>query len=80
MGGTPPLFTALSCPPALSAAQKDGDRFWKLPECYVRGNTIKFLRVPDEVGLWDQGAGLGGHRVWPVRGLAGQGVGRPEGV
>ncbi|KAK4775565.1 hypothetical protein SAY87_023526 [Trapa incisa] len=28
---------------------KDGDRFWRMSECYVRGNTIKFLRVPDEV-------------------------------
>lgn len=28
---------------------KDGDRFWRLPEVYVRGNTIKYIRVPDEV-------------------------------
>lgn len=28
---------------------KDGDRFWRMAECYVRGNTIKYLRVPDEV-------------------------------
>lgn len=28
---------------------KDGDRFWRMPQCYVRGNTIKYLRVPDEV-------------------------------
>jgi len=28
---------------------KDGDRFWKLPECLIRGNNIKYLRVPDEV-------------------------------
>ncbi|RGB44005.1 hypothetical protein C1646_616533, partial [Rhizophagus diaphanus] len=27
----------------------EGDRFWRLPECYIRGNTIKYLRVPDEV-------------------------------
>ncbi|RVW31596.1 putative U6 snRNA-associated Sm-like protein LSm4 [Vitis vinifera] len=30
---------------------KDGDRFWRMPECYIRGNTIKYLRVPDEVYL-----------------------------
>ncbi|KAH1261608.1 putative U6 snRNA-associated Sm-like protein LSm4 [Glycine max] len=30
---------------------KDGDRFWRMPECYIRGNTIKYLRVPDEVLL-----------------------------
>ncbi|CAK4081006.1 unnamed protein product [Aphanomyces euteiches] len=28
---------------------KDGDRFWKLPECYIRGNTIKYIRIPDEI-------------------------------
>ncbi|KAL9712214.1 RNA processing protein [Leucoagaricus gongylophorus] len=25
----------------------DGDKFWKLKECYIRGSTIKYLRVPD---------------------------------
>ena len=28
---------------------RDGDRFWKLSTCYIRGNTIKYLRIPDEV-------------------------------
>lgn len=28
---------------------KDGDQFWTIPEMYVRGNTIKYLRVPDVV-------------------------------
>ncbi|KAI3791436.1 hypothetical protein L2E82_05205 [Cichorium intybus] len=27
---------------------KDGDRFWRMPECYIHGNAIKYLRVPDE--------------------------------
>ncbi|KAI5358036.1 Putative like-Sm (LSM) domain containing protein, LSm4/SmD1/SmD3 [Septoria linicola] len=27
----------------------EGDKFFRLPECYVRGNNIKYLRVPDEV-------------------------------
>ncbi|KAJ2918309.1 hypothetical protein MD484_g2125, partial [Candolleomyces efflorescens] len=27
----------------------DGDRFWKLKECYIRGSTIKYLRVPDQL-------------------------------
>ncbi|KAK9475993.1 hypothetical protein V1514DRAFT_338273 [Lipomyces japonicus] len=27
----------------------DGTRFFRLPEAYVRGNNIKYLRVPDEV-------------------------------
>lgn len=26
-----------------------GERFWKLPECYIRGNTIKYLRVEEEI-------------------------------
>lgn len=28
---------------------RDGDRFWRIPEAYVRGSTIKYLRIPDEV-------------------------------
>lgn len=28
---------------------QDGDKFWKMPECYIRGTTIKYLRIPDEV-------------------------------
>jgi U6 snRNA-associated Sm-like protein LSm4 len=28
---------------------RDGDKFWRLPECYIRGSTIKYLRIPDEV-------------------------------
>ncbi|KAJ3107408.1 RNA processing protein [Phlyctochytrium bullatum] len=27
----------------------EGDKFWRLPEVYIRGNNIKYLRVPDEV-------------------------------
>jgi len=27
---------------------KDGDQFWKLNECYVRGSSIKYLRLPEE--------------------------------
>lgn len=32
-----------------SPPSQDGDRFWKIPECYIRGSTIKYLRIPDEV-------------------------------
>lgn len=28
---------------------RDGDRFFRMAEAYVRGNTIKYVRVPDEV-------------------------------
>ena len=24
---------------------KNGDRFWRISECYVRGNTVKYLRI-----------------------------------
>jgi len=27
----------------------EGDRFFRLSEVYVRGNNIKYLRVPDEI-------------------------------
>ena len=25
----------------------DADRFYRLKECYIRGSTIKYLRVPE---------------------------------
>lgn len=28
---------------------QDGDKFWRMPECYIRGSTIKYLRIPDEI-------------------------------
>eukprot|EP01096_Ripella_sp_DP13-Kostka_P004334 TRINITY_DN1651_c0_g1_i1.p1 TRINITY_DN1651_c0_g1~~TRINITY_DN1651_c0_g1_i1.p1 ORF type:complete len:170 (-),score=73.54 TRINITY_DN1651_c0_g1_i1:4-492(-) len=28
---------------------KDGDRFWKIPSCYIRGSTIKYMCLPSEV-------------------------------
>ena len=28
---------------------KNGEQFWRMPECYVRGSSIKYLRIPDEV-------------------------------
>ncbi|KAI9007755.1 hypothetical protein DFJ74DRAFT_611684 [Hyaloraphidium curvatum] len=27
----------------------DGEKFFRLPECYIRGSSIKYLRVPDEI-------------------------------
>ncbi|EPQ64311.1 Bgt-1005 [Blumeria graminis f. sp. tritici] len=27
----------------------DGDKFFRIPEVYVKGNNIKYLRVPDEI-------------------------------
>jgi small nuclear ribonucleoprotein (snRNP)-like protein len=31
---------------------QDGETFWHIPECYIRGNNIKYLRIPDEVCKW----------------------------
>jgi len=28
---------------------KDGDKFWNMPECFIRGNSIKYLRIQDDV-------------------------------
>jgi U6 snRNA-associated Sm-like protein LSm4 len=49
----------------------DGEHFWRLPEVHIRGNAIKYLRVPDEVidqvkeekyQRSGQRGGRGGHR------------------
>lgn len=28
---------------------KDGERFWKLPTCYIRGSAVKYLRLPPDL-------------------------------
>eukprot|EP00727_Mastigamoeba_balamuthi_P008614 m51a1_g4375 putative u6 snrna-associated sm-like protein lsm4 (241) ;mRNA; f:323469-324509 len=28
---------------------RDGDKFWKLSHCLIRGNVVKYLCIPDEV-------------------------------
>ncbi|XP_078741977.1 U6 snRNA-associated Sm-like protein LSm4 [Lampetra fluviatilis] len=62
---------------------RDGDRFWKMPECFVRGSTIKYLRIPDEVidmvreetlGGKGRGRGGGGGGGGPGGGLGGAGT------
>jgi U6 snRNA-associated Sm-like protein LSm4 len=71
-------------------APQDGDRFWRMPEAYVRGNTIKYLRVPDEVLdkaresdlRRDEKRPMGGGRGRGGRGDGGgrgRGMGRGEG-
>jgi small nuclear ribonucleoprotein (snRNP)-like protein len=27
---------------------KDGEKFWRMKEVYIRGNTIKYIRVPED--------------------------------
>ena len=33
----------------MTLTSRDGDRFWRLPEVIIRGNNIKYLRIPEEV-------------------------------
>ncbi|KAF4982742.1 hypothetical protein FZEAL_1695 [Fusarium zealandicum] len=33
----------------LTEETQEGDKFVRLPEVYVKGNNIKYLRVPDEI-------------------------------
>ncbi|KAH8783655.1 small nuclear ribonucleoprotein [Hyaloscypha finlandica] len=53
----------------------DGEKFYRLPEVYVKGNNIKYLRVPDEIidlvkeqQSRDQGSGYRGGRGGAQRG------------
>ncbi|XP_020606465.1 U6 snRNA-associated Sm-like protein LSm4 [Orbicella faveolata] len=61
---------------------RDGDRFWKIPECYIRGSNIKYLRIPNEVidmvkyEMVKQGRSRGTGR--PGRGGRGGGGGRGD--
>ncbi|CAG0913522.1 unnamed protein product [Notodromas monacha] len=70
---------------------REGDKFWKMPECYIRGSSIKYLRIPDEVielvkeevvsrnrgrGGMGQGRGRGGP---PRGGFGGRGGPRGRG-
>lgn len=27
---------------------KDGEKFWRMKEVFIRGNTIKYIRVPED--------------------------------
>ena len=40
----------------LVRTSQDGEHFWKITECYVRGNNIKCFRFPDE--LYEQAAAM----------------------
>lgn len=33
----------------VTRTSRDGDQFWKVSELFVRGNTVKYLRIPDKV-------------------------------
>ncbi|NXA42719.1 LSM4 protein, partial [Eudromia elegans] len=63
---------------------QDGDKFWRMPECYIRGSTIKYLRIPDEIidmvkeEVVSKGRGRGGmqqQKQQKGRGMGGAGRG-----
>eukprot|EP01084_Bolivina_argentea_P264223 447505_1 len=60
---------------------REGDKFWRMPECYIRGNTIKYLRIPEEVMslVKEEDADLKNARVKASRGRLGRGRGRGRG-
>ena len=59
---------------------KDGDRFWRMANCYVRGNTIKYICVPDEViGLVEE-ENLKKAQMRPNTGGRGRGRGGRDGA
>ncbi|KAI6859388.1 hypothetical protein KC323_g6602 [Hortaea werneckii] len=53
----------------------EGDKFFRLPECYVRGNNIKYLRVPDEIvdAVKEQQAAQQAQRGGRGGGMSGRG-------
>lgn len=69
------------------APQQDGDKFWRMPECYIRGSTIKYLRIPDEIidmvkeEVVSKGRGRGGmqqQKQQKGRGVGGAGRGKKK--
>ncbi|XP_031642118.1 U6 snRNA-associated Sm-like protein LSm4 isoform X1 [Oncorhynchus kisutch] len=66
---------------------RDGDKFWRMPECYIRGSTIKYLRIPDEIidmvkeEVVSKGRGRGGMQQNKQQGKGrGGGAGAGRGV
>ncbi|KAK4193715.1 hypothetical protein QBC35DRAFT_371424, partial [Podospora australis] len=55
----------------------EGDKFVRLPEAYVKGNNIKYLRVPDEIidNVKEQQQSGGGYRGGRGGGNGGRGGG-----
>ena len=43
---------------------QDGDRFWRMPECFIRGSVVKYLRIPDEVCEHLKNVSWGGGETW----------------
>jgi U6 snRNA-associated Sm-like protein LSm4 len=71
------LTRSLVCSRSLKeviCTSRDGDRFWRLPEVIIRGNNVKYLRIPEEV--IDM---VPEEEVKAPQGKGGRGGGRGEG-
>lgn len=70
-------FLSACCPCVRRRSCQDGTRFWQLRECYIRGNTIKYLRIPDEVldKVKEDVGAAGGGRDKTLQGAGGRGRG-----
>ena len=61
---------------------KDGDKFWRVPACFIRGNNVKTIRVPDEVidlAVRESAASVADRATFASRGK-GKGKGMPAGI
>ncbi|KAF4688772.1 RNA processing protein [Perkinsus olseni] len=58
---------------------KDGDRFWKLAEAYIRGNHVKYLRIPDGVVDMVQEDAIRLQRMKAEKMTTGKGKGKGKG-
>ncbi|XP_035170314.1 U6 snRNA-associated Sm-like protein LSm4 isoform X2 [Oxyura jamaicensis] len=78
------MLPGCSIPAPEPRNSEDGDKFWRMPECYIRGSTIKYLRIPDEIidmvkeEVVSKGRGRGGmqqQKQQKGRGVGGAGRG-----
>eukprot|EP00055_Hartaetosiga_balthica_P010826 m.47442 g.47442 ORF g.47442 m.47442 type:complete len:119 (-) comp7332_c0_seq1:1020-1376(-) len=66
----------------VTLTSKDGDKFYKIAECYIRGNNVKYLRLPDEVidiAIQNEKKARSNKRPKRGGGVAGRGRGRGRG-
>ena len=60
---------------------KDGDKFFRVPDCYIRGNNVKYLRVPEEVIQVAVNENNAAEAARPARSFGkGKGKGMPAGM
>lgn len=59
----------------------DGSKFWKMNECYIRGSSVKYLRLPDDIvdKVPDDDRNFAGRGGMQGRGGRGRGRGGTSG-